>query len=47
MDEDINEQEPDKLAIREFTPDNLELTIETSLELTPYEQSQHREVNFT
>ena len=39
VEEDIHEQEPDKLATSELAPDNLELTAENVLKLTPCEQS--------
>ena len=33
VEEDISEQEPDKLAVSELTLDNLKLTVEISLKL--------------
>ena len=39
VEEDIPEQEINKLATSELTPDNLKLSPETSLQLAPYEQT--------
>ena len=47
MKEDIHEQETNKFATSELAPDNLGLPIKASLELAPYEKSQHGEVNLT